>query len=150
MLLDFRLDFQEHWKSLIISTIYECVFSIHLDYGDIIYDQAFNNSFHKKMNPYYITQLQLSQAPPEEPRGKKFIKNQVQSHFNKDAGIENCVSFSRYIKTNARNTFLIKSHNQIVNIELEIDIIPPPPFTPTPHTNVKRQFLKFIFFINHN
>ena len=57
MLLDFRLDFQEHWKSLIISTIYECVFSIHLDYGDIIYDQAFNNSFHKKMNPYYITQL---------------------------------------------------------------------------------------------
>ena len=48
MLLDFRLDFQEHWKSLIISTIYECVFSIHLDYGDIIYDQAFNNSFHQK------------------------------------------------------------------------------------------------------
>ena len=146
MLLDFRLDFQEHWKSLIISTIYECVFSIHLDYGDIIYDQAFNNSFHKKMNPYYITQLQLSQAPPEEPRGKKFIKNQVQSHFNKDAGIENCVSFSRYIKTNARNTFLIKSHNQIVNIELEIDIIPHPPLHPHPSYQCEAPVFKIYFF----
>ena len=60
MLLDFRLDFQEHWKSLLkkvnktvallrkfqniflrSETIYKCFARIHLDYG-----QAFNNSFH--------------------------------------------------------------------------------------------------------
>ena len=68
MLLDFRLDFQEHWKSLLKKvnktvallrkfqnihpntlTIYKCTVRTHLDYGDIIYDQAFNNSFHRKI-----------------------------------------------------------------------------------------------------
>ena len=69
MLLDFRLGFS---RALEISTkkvnktvallrkfqnilprsalltIYKCFVSTHLDYGDIIYDQAFNNSFHQK------------------------------------------------------------------------------------------------------
>ena len=69
MLLDFRLDFQEHWKSLVkkvnkriallrkfqnilprsaLLTIFKCFVRIHLDYDDIIYDEAFNNSFHQK------------------------------------------------------------------------------------------------------
>ena len=69
MLLDFRLDFQEHWKSLLkkvykavallrkfqnilprsaLLTIYKCFVRTHLDYN-IIYDQAFNNSFHQKI-----------------------------------------------------------------------------------------------------
>ena len=30
-------------------TIYKCCVMTHLDYGDIIYDQAFNNSFHQKI-----------------------------------------------------------------------------------------------------
>ena len=30
-------------------TIYKCFVRTHLDYGDIIYDQAFNNSFHQKI-----------------------------------------------------------------------------------------------------
>ena len=69
MHLDFRLDFQEHWKSLLnkkvnetvallrkfqninqksaLLTIYKCFVRTHLDYGDIIYDQAFNNCFHQ-------------------------------------------------------------------------------------------------------
>ena len=70
MLLDLRLDFQEHWKSLLkkvnktvallrkfqnilprsaLLTIYKCFVRTYLDYGDIIYDQAFNNSFHQKI-----------------------------------------------------------------------------------------------------
>ena len=70
MILDFRLDFQEHWKSLLkkvnktvahlrkfqnifprlaLLTIYKCFDKTHLDYGDIIYDQAFNNSFLQKI-----------------------------------------------------------------------------------------------------
>ena len=32
-------------------TIYKCFVRSHLNYGDIIYDQAFNDSFHKKLNP---------------------------------------------------------------------------------------------------
>ena len=70
MLLDFRLDFQAHWKSLLkkvnktaallckfqnilprsaLLTIYKFFVRTHLDYGDIIYDQAFNNSFQQKI-----------------------------------------------------------------------------------------------------
>ena len=70
MLLDFMLDFQEHWKSLVkkvnktvallhkfhntlqrsaLLTIYKCFVRTHLDYGNIIYDEAFKNSFHQKL-----------------------------------------------------------------------------------------------------
>ena len=30
-------------------TIYKAFVRPHLDYGDVLYDQAFNNSFHTKM-----------------------------------------------------------------------------------------------------
>ena len=50
----------------------------------------------KKLNPYNITQLQLSQVPLEERRRKKFAKTYVQSPFNKDNGIENCLFFKVY------------------------------------------------------
>ena len=70
MLLDFRLDFQEHWKSLLkkvnktvpllrkfqnilptsaLLTIYKRFVRAHLGYGDLIYDQVFNNSFHRNI-----------------------------------------------------------------------------------------------------
>ena len=70
MLLDFRWDFQEHWKSLLkkvnkkvallrkfqnivprsaLLFICKCFVRTHFDYGDIIYDQAFNNFFHQNV-----------------------------------------------------------------------------------------------------
>ena len=70
MFLDSRLDFQEHLKSILnkvnktiallhkfqnvlprssLLTIYKSFIRPHLDYGDIIYDQAYNASFHQKM-----------------------------------------------------------------------------------------------------
>ena len=70
ILLDFRLDFQEHWKSILknvnktvallrkfqnillrstLLTIYKCFVRIHLDNGHIIYDQAVYNFFHQKI-----------------------------------------------------------------------------------------------------
>ena len=70
ILLVFRLDFQEHWKSLLkkvnktvallrkfqnnfprsaLLTIYKCFVRTHLDYSDIFYDQAFDSSFHQKI-----------------------------------------------------------------------------------------------------
>ena len=37
-------------------TIYKAVVRPHLDYGDILYDQAFNNSFHDRLesNQYNV------------------------------------------------------------------------------------------------
>ena len=75
MFLDTKLDFKEIlkrifskvnktvgllWKLLhILSrspllTIYKSFIRLHLDYGDPIYDQAYNASFHKKTRLYSI------------------------------------------------------------------------------------------------
>ena len=71
MFLDTKVDFQEHLKSIfskvkkttcllrklhhilprsLLLTIYKSFIRPYLDYGDIIYDQAFNSSFHQKLD----------------------------------------------------------------------------------------------------
>ena len=71
MFLDTKLDFQEHVKSIFskvnktigllrklhhilprspLLTIYKSFTRPHLDYGDIIYDQEYNASFHQKLD----------------------------------------------------------------------------------------------------
>ena len=70
MILDTKLDFQEHLKAIFnkvnktigvlrklqnilprpsLIAIYRSFIRPHLDYGDVIYDQSFNASFHQKM-----------------------------------------------------------------------------------------------------
>ena len=70
VILDVKLTFQEHLKNVFNKTnktigllrklsnllprqalvsIYEAFVRPHLDYGDVVYDQAFNNSFRAKM-----------------------------------------------------------------------------------------------------
>ena len=41
--------FQDILPRSALLTIYKCFVGTHLDYGDIIYDQAFSNSFHQKI-----------------------------------------------------------------------------------------------------
>ena len=70
MILDTKLDFQEHHKDKLskisktigllrklqqiltrapLLTIYKSFIRSHLDYGDIIYDKAYNSSFHQDL-----------------------------------------------------------------------------------------------------
>ena len=70
VILDIKLTFEEHLKNVFnktnkmiglsrklsnllprqaLFTIYKAFIRAHLDYGDGLYDQAFNNSFHSKM-----------------------------------------------------------------------------------------------------
>ena len=70
MFLDSKLDFKEHKQNVLnkisktirllrklqkilprppLMTIYKSVIIPHLDYGDIIYDEAYNVSFHQKI-----------------------------------------------------------------------------------------------------
>ena len=65
MILDTKLDFQEHLNKLSkisktigllrkltrppLLTIYKPFIRPHLDYGDIIYDKAYNSSFHQNL-----------------------------------------------------------------------------------------------------
>ena len=70
MILDTKLNFQEHLKNILnkvnktigllrklqnilpggpLLTIYKAFIRHHLNYGDVIYDQRYNNSFHQKL-----------------------------------------------------------------------------------------------------
>ena len=67
----------------------------HLDYGDIIYDIAYHNFFHKKLER---TQDNACLAITRITRGtskEKFTKNQVWSLFNTADGTENYVHFTK-------------------------------------------------------
>ena len=70
LILDSKLNFQEHLQNIMnkvnktiglldklqnilprepLLTIYKSLVRPHLDYGDVIYDQHYNNSFHQKL-----------------------------------------------------------------------------------------------------
>ena len=68
----------------------------------IIYDQSFNNSFLQKIESLqYNTALAITSAIRGMLWEKIYQELGLESPFNKDAGIENYVFFSRYIKANA-------------------------------------------------
>ena len=70
MFLDYKLNFEEHLKTIVnkinktigllrklqnflprksLLTMYKSFIRPHLDYGDIIYDQSYNTSFHQRL-----------------------------------------------------------------------------------------------------
>ena len=60
-------------------TIYRSFIRLHLDYGDIIYDQAYNNSFHQKLESVqYIAGLALTGV----------IRGTSTEKFNQELGLE--------------------------------------------------------------
>ena len=109
MLLDTKLDFQGHLKSMLskvnktvgllrklhntlprlpLLTIYKSFRRPHLDYGDVIYDQAYNVSFHQKLES-----IQYNSALVRKP-------------LKKEDGIGNYAPSIKFIKVILRNTFL--------------------------------------------
>ena len=84
VILDVKLTFEEHLKNVFnktnktigllrklsnlltrqaLVTIYKAFVRPHLDYGDVLYDQAFNNSLHAKMESIqYNTCLAITSA----------------------------------------------------------------------------------------
>ena len=151
MLLDFRLDFQEHWKSLLkkvnktvallrkfqnilprsaLLTIYKCFVRTHLDYGDIIYDQAFNNSFHQKIESLqYNAALAITGAI----RGTSREKIYQELTYRKL-----CLFFKVYKNQCPKYLFdIIPQSNCPYRTRNALNI---------PHINVKHQFFKNSYF----
>ena len=57
-------------------TIFKSFIRTHLDCGDVIYDQSYNNTFHEKMESIqYTAVLAIAGTIREVPLGKNFIKN---------------------------------------------------------------------------
>ena len=145
MLLDFRLDFHEHWKSPVkkvnktvallrkfqnilprsaLLTIYKCFVRTHLDYGDIIYDEAFNNSFHQKIESLqYNAALAITGAIRGTPREKIYQELGLESLQQRRWYRKLCLFFKIY--KNQCPKYLFDIIPQIVNIELEMRKISP-------------------------
>ena len=92
VILDVKLTFVEHLKNVFnkanktigllrklsnllrrqaLVTIYKAFIRPHLDYSDVFYDQAFNNSFHEKMESiHYNACLAITGAIPGTSREK--------------------------------------------------------------------------------
>ena len=55
--------------------IYKCFIRSHLDYGDIIYDQAYNLSFHQKLESIHFNAVLALAGKLEVAQGKSCIKS---------------------------------------------------------------------------
>ena len=160
MLLDFRLDFQAHWKSLLkkvnktaallckfqnilprsaLLTIYKCFVRTHLDYGDIIYDQAFNNSFHQKIESLqYNAALAITGAIRGTSREKNYQELGLESLQQRRWYRKVCLFFKIYKNQCPKYLFnIIPQSNCPYRTRNALNI---------PHISVKHQFFKNSYF----
>ena len=101
MILDAKLNFQEHIKNILtkfnktigllrklqnmlprgsLITIFKSFVRPHLDYSDVIYDQSFNNTFHQKMESIqYNPALAVTGAIRGSSREKLYQKLGLES-----------------------------------------------------------------------
>ena len=109
MLLDFKLNFQEHFENMLnrvnkaigllrksqntlprpsLLTIYKSFISPHLDYGDIIYDLAYNVSFQQK-----VESIQYNAALAITGAIRGISKKKI---CNTGGGTENFIAFIKF------------------------------------------------------
>ena len=77
-------------------TIYKSFVRPHLDYGDIIFNQVFNKSFHDNLESIqYNASFTITGTIGGSSREKLYLSN-------KGIGFANCAPSTRYIKMNLR------------------------------------------------
>ena len=128
MILDIKLDFQEHIKENLskiskaigslrklqklltkdpLLTIYKFFIRPHLDYSDIIYDKAYNSSFHQNLEKIqYNSALGITGGIRRTSTENIYQELGLES-VEKDDGIEKFVIFIRYLTNNLPHTFSI-------------------------------------------
>ena len=163
MILDTKLNFQEHLKIILnkvnktiallrklqnilprgpLLTIHKSFIRPHLDYGDVIYDQHYNNSFHQKLESIqYNAALVLTGAISgssgeklrQELRSKSLQQRQwfgkLCYFFKITKNLSTKYLFDKILTT--RTAY--RTRNNIDNI---------------PRFNVKRTFFKNSFFLS--
>ena len=124
MILDCKLNFNEHLKSVSVKVNKTigliCKFRLHLsrnclltidkafirsrlDYGDKIYDNANNESFHKHESIQYNAATAITGV----------VRNASSKKMYQELGLEflkTIVYFSRYLKNNHHRIYLVKFH----------------------------------------
>ena len=101
MMLDSNLGYEHHIKSVLnkvnqtisllrklqlklsrhsLITIYKTFIRPHLDYGDIIYDRAFNEPFHQRLeSTQYNAAIAITGAKRETSSGKLFQELELET-----------------------------------------------------------------------
>ena len=124
------LDFQEHLKSTFSKvnktigllrklhrilprssflTIYKSFIRPHVDYGDIIYDQVCNVSFHRKLDSIqYNAALAITGAMRGTSKEKLYNRLGLETLGKKDS-TGNCIAFSIFSDTNVQSTYSVFS-----------------------------------------
>ena len=123
MLLDVKLDFQEHLKNIYskvnktigllcklhntlprlpLLAIYKSFIRSHLDYGDIIYDQAYTASFHQKIESVqYNSALAITGAI--RGTSKEKLHQELVLETLEKIRWYNCAASLKYSETNLQN-----------------------------------------------
>ena len=120
-------------------TIYKCFVRTHLDYGDIIYDQAFNNSFHQKIESLqYNAALAIRGAIRGTSREKIYQELGLEPLQQRRWYRKLCLFFKVYKNQCPKYLFdIIPQSNCPYRTRNALNI---------PHINVKHQFFKNSYF----
>ena len=92
----------------------------HLDHGDIVFDQALNNSFHGRLEPIRCKAALVRTGSIGRTSNKGFIKKLVWSHGNSDDGSDKYFFFFFQNKKNKHiNICLYNLHILLVTLKLD-------------------------------
>ena len=126
--LDLKLTFEEHLLNVFktvnriiglihklqnvlpimsLVTICKAFVRPHLDYGDILYDQAFNNSFHGRLECIQYNAFRLITGATRGTSREKLYQELGLEPLDFNVGIENFVFFIKFLKMSITNTFSI-------------------------------------------
>ena len=120
-------------------TIYKCFLRTHLDYVDIIYDQAFNNSSHQNIESLqYNAALAITDAIRGTSREKIYQELGLESLQQRRWYRKLCLFFKVYKNQCSKYLFdIIPQSNCPYRTRNALNI---------PHINVKHQFFKNSYF----
>ena len=107
-------------KSLL--TIYKSFIRPHLNYGDIIYDQTYNTSFHQRLESLQYNAALVITGAIRGTSKENFIMKKAWNHFKIDDGIENYPSYTKLLLTNPLLIFLTWSPGKLHFAQLESQI----------------------------
>ena len=79
-------------------TMYKAFVRPHLDYGDIIYDEAYNKTFDQKLESIHTMPVQPYWELLEDHQEKNFTMNYAWNPSTVDIGIGNFAYFIRFSK----------------------------------------------------
>ena len=79
-------------------TMYKAFVRPHLDYGDMIYNETYNETFQQKLESIHAMPVQPYQELLEDHQQKNFTMNQVWNPSKVDIGTGNVAYFIRFPK----------------------------------------------------